>query len=168
MTIGETYDLLTNKVKATLTEELDKERLDNKTYPVILSQCLQTIIQVSSQALVAEAQIDLTRAQIKLTEAQKDLVDAQKKETADLIEAKKKNLEAQTAAEAEKKNLYKRQAGAYDDNLRIERAKQYATQIGMVYAGGTKVDAQSWRDSYIFCQQIVDQAYDGSNLPPIP
>jgi hypothetical protein len=148
------YGELSEKLVTTLTTEFDNQRLDGQQLAMALAQCLQALLQLS--------------VNYELVQAQTALAKAQEKETLDLIEAKKLNYENQGAAEAEKKALYERQAKAYDDNLRIERAKQMGNTLSMIYAGGTKVDEGKWRESYIFDRQIVEPEYDGSDLPALP
>jgi hypothetical protein len=147
------YTLLEKQLRTTLSKELQSERLDKKSYPMILSQCLTTVLQLS--------------VGYPLTQAQADLAKAQEKETLDLIEAKKENLTKQNATEDAKTALYEKQAQAYVDNLRIQRADKYMSTVATIYAGGTAVDAQIWRTGLIMCKQIVDADYNGSDLPDL-
>lgn len=126
------YDKLLPKIIKTLNNEYTNGRITGKEYSSALTQQIVMLMQISSQ-------YPLTNAQVKL-------VNAQEKETLDLIESKKNYLNKQVESEDKKALLYKRQAEAYDDNLRVKKAEIKGNTIGMVNAGGTVVDAEIWND----------------------
>lgn len=128
--ITDVYDKLEPKLKASLLKEYEANRITGKEYAFAFSQTLTTLMQIASQ--------------YPLTDAQVKLVNAQEKELLELLPSKKETMENQSVAEENKAVLYKRQAEAYDDNLRIEKAKQYSNAIGMVYAGGMDVNESIW------------------------
>jgi len=135
------YDKLEPRVIKTLHKELNAERINSKEYSTILSQFIIALLNIA--------------AQYPLTDAQAALVEAQREEILELIEPKKEFLTKQTDAEDAKAELYIRQAEAYDDNLRVEKAKQYGTTLGMVFAGANEVGPEKWSELWQLIEAIT-------------
>lgn len=107
--IGTVYDALSTKATGTMQTLFDSNEITSDDKGKVISNVIATVLQLSVKAVQDQPVQD---AQVNM-------------------------IEAQTVTEGSRKLLVDRQITGFDDNLRVEEAKQLANVTGMFGAGGT-------------------------------
>jgi len=107
--IGTVYDALSNKATGTMQTLFDSNDITSDDKGKVISSVIGTVLQLSVKAVQDQPVQD---AQVNM-------------------------ITAQTATEGSRKLLVDRQTTGFDDNLRVEEAKNLSNVTGMFGAGGT-------------------------------